>query len=82
MFFKEFGSKRDLHKKTAVWAPQGQRLPANMRATEIMHFTVLPDSPHALRHPTLGHAAPLGARLAQGRRVQPRLSSTTAASRR
>jgi PBSX family phage portal protein len=44
MYFKEFGSTRDLHKKTAVWAPQSQRLPANMRATEIMHFTVLPDS--------------------------------------
>ena len=44
MYFKEFGAKRDLHKKTAVWAPFGQRLPANMRATEIMHFVVLPDS--------------------------------------
>jgi PBSX family phage portal protein len=44
MYFKEFGSKRDLHKKTAVWAPQGQRLPANMRGTEIMHFITLPDS--------------------------------------
>ena len=44
MYFKEFGSKRDLHKKTAVWAPQGQRLPANMRATEIMHFTVILDA--------------------------------------
>ena len=44
MYFKEFGSKRDLHKKTAVWAPRGQRLAANMRATEIIHFTTLPDS--------------------------------------
>ena len=44
MYFKEFGSKRDLHKKTAVWAPMGNRLPAVMRATEIMHFTVLPDA--------------------------------------
>jgi len=44
MYFKEFGANRDLHKKTAVWAPKGQRLPANMRATEIMHFTVLPDA--------------------------------------
>jgi len=42
MYFKEFGSKRDLHKKTAVWAPQGQRLPANMRGTEIMHFITCP----------------------------------------
>jgi PBSX family phage portal protein len=44
MYFKEFGSKRDLHKKTAVWAQPGQRLPANMRATEIIHFTLIPDS--------------------------------------
>ena len=44
MYFKEFGSKRDLHKKTAVWAPLGQRFPANGRATEILHLTVLPDS--------------------------------------
>jgi PBSX family phage portal protein len=44
MYFKEFGSTRDLHKKTAVWAPAGQRLPANMRASEIIHLTVLPDA--------------------------------------
>ena len=44
MYFKEFGSKRDLHKKTAVWAPLGQRLPASMRATEIIHFTTILDS--------------------------------------
>lgn len=44
MYFKEFGSKRDLHKKSAVWAPQGQRLRADQRATEIIHFTVLLDS--------------------------------------
>jgi len=44
MYFKEFGSKRDLHKKTAVWAPPGQRFPATARATEIMHLIVLPDS--------------------------------------
>jgi capsid portal protein len=44
MYFKEFGSKRDLHKKTAVWAAPGQKLPANMRATEIIHFTTILDS--------------------------------------
>ena len=44
MYFKEFGSKRDLHKKTAVWSPQGQRLPAEQRATEILHFTAIPDA--------------------------------------
>jgi PBSX family phage portal protein len=44
MYFKEFGAVRDLHKKTAVWAPAGQRLAANMRASEIIHLTVLPDA--------------------------------------
>jgi PBSX family phage portal protein len=44
MYFREFGATRDLNKKTAVWRPKGQRLPAAMRATEIMHFTVLPDA--------------------------------------
>ena len=44
MYFKEFGSTRDLHKKTAVWAKDGQRLQAAQRATEIIHFTVIPDA--------------------------------------
>lgn len=44
MYFKEFGACRDLHKKTAVWSPQGQRLPAAQRATEVIHFTLIPDA--------------------------------------
>ena len=44
MYFKEFGSKRDLYKKTAVWAAQGQRIPAEQRATEILHLIALPDA--------------------------------------
>ena len=43
MYFKEFGSSRDLDKKTAV----GRRGPAaarHPRATEIIHFIVLPDA--------------------------------------
>lgn len=44
VYFKEFGASRDLDKDTGTWAPVGQRLPANKRATEIIHFTLLPDS--------------------------------------
>lgn len=44
VYFREFGSSRDLNKSTAAWAPKGQRLPAAQRATEIIHFTVLPDA--------------------------------------
>lgn len=44
VYFKEFGAKRDLNKKNAVWSVLGARLPANQRATEIIHFTSLPDS--------------------------------------
>jgi len=44
VYFKDFGVQRDLNKNTGVWAQTGQRLPANQRATEIIHFTCLPDS--------------------------------------
>ena len=44
VYFKDFGVERDLHKTTAVWAQPGQRLPAKDRATEIIHFTCLPDA--------------------------------------
>ena len=66
MYFKEFGSKRDLHKKTAVWAPAGQRLPANMRASEIMHFVVLPDAHTPYGIPRWVNQIPTRAGVAQG----------------
>ena len=44
VFFKEFGASRDLDKTTGQWAPQGTRLPASLRATEILHFKALPDA--------------------------------------
>ncbi|MEJ6846735.1 phage portal protein [Sinorhizobium fredii] len=44
VYFKEFGVKRDLNKKTGRWVSQGQRLPAPDRGTEIIHFTALPDA--------------------------------------
>ncbi|WP_113155980.1 phage portal protein [Nitratireductor sp. OM-1] len=44
VYFREFGSSRDLNKRTAAWSEKGQRLPAKDRATEIIHFTALPDA--------------------------------------
>lgn len=44
VYFKEFGASRDLSRKTGRWSPQGQKLPANDRATELLHFTALPDA--------------------------------------
>lgn len=44
VYFKEFKSSRDCDRKTGTWTRAGVRLPANERATEIMHFTCLPDS--------------------------------------
>jgi PBSX family phage portal protein len=44
MYFKQFGSERDLDKTTGFWSEKGQRLPANKRASEILHFTDLPDA--------------------------------------
>lgn len=44
VYFKEFGSSRDLDKNTGLWADPNKRLPANRRATEIQHFTCLPDT--------------------------------------
>ena len=44
VYFKEFGASRDLNKRNGAWAPQGQRLPANLRSSEILHLTALPDA--------------------------------------
>lgn len=44
VYFKEFGASRDLDKTTNTWAAPGVKLPAKQRATEILHFTCLPDS--------------------------------------
>lgn len=40
MYFKEFGASRDLNKRTGQWAKKGTRLPFDLRATEILYFTV------------------------------------------
>ncbi len=44
IYFKEFGCPLDLDKYTGEWAPQGQRLGAQKRASEIIHFKALPDA--------------------------------------
>jgi PBSX family phage portal protein len=38
-FYKEFNATRDLHNETGEWSKNGARLPARLRATEIIHFT-------------------------------------------
>lgn len=43
VWFKEYGASRDLNKFTGEWAASGTRLPYELRATEILHFGVLPD---------------------------------------
>lgn len=43
-YFKDFGSSRDLDKETGKWSAAGQRLPLAKRASELIHFTDLPDS--------------------------------------
>lgn len=43
VFFKAFGSSRDLNKDTGEWTVTGERLPAAKRATEIIHFTAIKD---------------------------------------
>lgn len=43
IYFKEFDCQRDLDKFTGKYAEKGTRLPANQRATEIIHFTCIED---------------------------------------
>ncbi len=43
IYFKEYGASRDLDKTNGKWAEEGQRLPANKRATEILHKKCISD---------------------------------------
>jgi len=43
LYYKEYGASRDLNRKTGEWAPQGTQLPAEDRATELIHFTAQKD---------------------------------------
>lgn len=38
IYFKEFGTTRDLDRETGLWAPETTRLPADKRASELYHF--------------------------------------------
>jgi len=40
VYFKEFGSNRDLHKNTGVWSKKGETLPSGDRATEIIYQVI------------------------------------------
>lgn len=40
IYFKEFGTSRDLDKTTGKWAEKGASINASLKATELIHFTV------------------------------------------
>lgn len=40
VYFKEFGSFRDLDKITGLWAAVGNKLPADVRSSELIYMTV------------------------------------------
>jgi PBSX family phage portal protein len=40
VYFKEYGSSRDLSKSRGVWSPKGTKLPSEERATEILYTTI------------------------------------------
>ncbi len=43
VYFKEYGVPLDLNRETGEWAPLGTKLPANLRASELLMFSVLTD---------------------------------------
>lgn len=43
IWFREFGSSRDLDKFTGQWAPAGVKLRPDRRATEVLFFSLEPD---------------------------------------
>lgn len=50
VYFKEFGASRDLDMWTGIWAQDGEEIPMERRATEIIHETVIksPRTPYGL----------------------------------
>ncbi len=42
IYFKEFGSERDLDKFTGEWAIKGKTIPYQRRASELLHYKALP----------------------------------------
>lgn len=43
VYFKQFGATRDLDRDTGRWAPEGTRLPADKRATEVLYMIGNPE---------------------------------------
>lgn len=43
-YFKEFGASRDLNRDTGEWGTPESPVPANLRASEVLHFKAAPDA--------------------------------------
>lgn len=43
-YFKEYGSSRDLHRETGEWGTEQKPVPADKRASEVLHFRAQPDA--------------------------------------
>ncbi len=50
IFFKAYGTERDLDKFTGKWATEGVQIPAENRASELIHFTInkMPGTPYGI----------------------------------
>lgn len=66
VYYKEYGSKRDLNKNTGEWAPQGS-LPPELRANEVIHDKDIEDvrSPYGLPRWITQLPSVLGSRMAE-----------------
>jgi len=67
VFYKEYGATRDLHRVTGEWAGIGERLPANVRAHEILHEKDIEDvkSPYGVPRWITQLPSVLGSRMAE-----------------
>lgn len=67
IYFKELGASRDLNKGTGEWAPPGVRLPQEIRATELLHFTLKQDiaTPYGVPRWVSNAPSAVGARKAE-----------------
>jgi PBSX family phage portal protein len=67
VYFKEYGASRDLNRNTGEWADPGETLDAELRATEVLYFTVNEDPSSAYGVPRWINQIPsvLGSRKAE-----------------
>lgn len=42
-YFKELGASRQLNRDSGQWEAEGRLVPANKRANQVLHFTLIPD---------------------------------------